>query len=230
VLPTRIGFADAWEMRDPDASRSRLWSLVGIGGDDVMGFGPDLSRGVPTFVVAGPAKSGRSTTLMNMARSYLAQGVRLVIAAPRPSPLRELDGRDGVLKVFDEDDIESDELREAIDSATPEEPIVVLVDDGEVLEDCDAETVFKRIVQRGAERGLGLVIAGDEEDVCSGFSGWQVEMKKGRRGILLSPQDSSAGELIGIRTNRSMVGGPVAPGKGLLHLGDGEPLTVTTPM
>ncbi|MFE2532866.1 FtsK/SpoIIIE domain-containing protein [Streptomyces sp. NPDC059371] len=230
VLPTRIGFADAWEMRDPEASRSRLWSLVGIGGDDVRGFGPDLSQGVPTFVVAGPAKSGRSTTLMNMARSYLAQGVRLVVAAPRPSPLRELDGQEGVLKVFDEDDIEGDDLREAIDSATPEEPIVVLVDDGEVLEDCDAETVFKRIVQRGGERGLGLVIAGDEEDVCSGFSGWQVEMKKGRRGILLSPQDSSAGELIGIRTNRSMVGGPVAPGKGLLHLGDGEPLTVTTPM
>ncbi|KAB1986938.1 FtsK/SpoIIIE domain-containing protein [Streptomyces triticiradicis] len=230
VLPTRIGFAEAWEMRDPEASRSRLWSLVGIGGDDVMGFGPDLSRGVPTFVVAGPAKSGRSTTLMNMARSYLAQGVRLVVAAPRPSPLRELDGQEGVLKVFDEDDIESDDLREAIDSATPKEPVVVLVDDGEVLEDCDAGTVFKRIVQRGAERGLGLVIAGDEEDVCSGFSGWQVEMKKGRRGILLCPQDSSAGELIGIRTNRSMVGGPVAPGKGLLHLGDGEPLTVTTPM
>ncbi|MGW6256982.1 FtsK/SpoIIIE domain-containing protein [Streptomyces sp. NPDC055085] len=230
VLPTRITFADAWEMRDPDASRSRLWGLVGIGGDDIMGFGPDLSQGVPTFVIAGPAKSGRSTTLMNMARSYLAQGVRLVIAAPRPSPLRELDGQEGVLKVFDEDDIEGDDLREAIDSATPEEPIVVLVDDGEVLEDCDAETVFKRIVQRGGERGLGLVIAGDEEDVCSGFSGWQVEMKKGRRGILLSPQDSSAGELIGIRTNRSMVGGPVAPGKGLLHLGDGEPLTVTTPM
>ncbi|MFE2302337.1 FtsK/SpoIIIE domain-containing protein [Streptomyces sp. NPDC059445] len=230
VLPTRIGFADAWEMRDPEASRSRLWSLVGIGGDDVQGFGPDLSQGVPTFVVAGPAKSGRSTTLMNMARSYLAQGVRLVVAAPRPSPLRELEGQEGVLKVFDEDDIESDDLREAIDSATPEEPIVVLVDDGEVLEDCDAETVFKRIVQRGGERGLGLVIAGDEEDVCSGFSGWQVEMKKGRRGILLSPQDSSAGELIGIRTNRSMVGGPVAPGKGLLHLGDGEPMTVTTPL
>ncbi|MFF4353668.1 FtsK/SpoIIIE domain-containing protein [Streptomyces sp. NPDC001530] len=230
VLPTRISFNDAWEMRDPDASRSKLWGLVGIGGDDIMGFGPDLAQGVPTFVIAGPAKSGRSTTLMNLARSYLAQGVRLVIAAPRPSPLRELDGQKGVLKVFDEDDIESDDLREAIDSATPEEPIVVLVDDGEVLEDCDAETVFKRIVQRGGERGLGLVIAGDEEDVCSGFSGWQVEMKKGRRGILLSPQDSSAGELIGIRTNRSMVGGPVAPGKGLLHLGDGEPLTVTTPM
>ncbi|MFF2844779.1 FtsK/SpoIIIE domain-containing protein [Streptomyces sp. NPDC058001] len=230
VLPTRVGFTEAWEMRDPEASGSKLWSLVGIGGDDIMGFGPDLSQGVPTFVIAGPAKSGRSTTLMNMARSYLEQGVRLVIAAPRPSPLRELDGREGVLKVFTGDDIESDDFNEAVESATPEEPIVVLVDDGETLEDADCERELKRLVQRGGERGLALVIAGDEEEVCGGFSGWQVEMKKGRRGILLSPQDSGSGDLIGIRTTRSMVGGPIAPGKGLLHLGDGEPLTVTTPM
>ncbi|MEU7683870.1 hypothetical protein, partial [Streptomyces spectabilis] len=31
------------------------------------------------------AKSGRSTVLMNVARSCLAQGVRLVVAAPRQS-------------------------------------------------------------------------------------------------------------------------------------------------
>lgn len=230
VLPSRISFADAWAMRDPEASQSPLWGLVGIGGDNLNGFGPDLAQGVPAFVIAGPAKSGRSTVLMNLARSYLSQGVRLVIAAPRPSPMRELDGQEGVLRVFAKDDIEGDDLEEAIDSATPETPIVVLVDDGELLEDCDAEPVFKRIVQRGAERGVALVIAGDEEDVCSGFSGWQVDAKKARRGILLSAQDSSSGELIGIRTTRSMVGGPVAPGKGLLHLGDGEHFSVTTPM
>lgn len=229
-LPSRINFADAWEMRDPEASRSKLWALAGIGGDDIMGFGPDLAQGVPTFVVAGPAKSGRSTTLMNLARSYMTQGVRLVIAAPRPSPLRELEGQEGILKVFKDDDIESDDFKEVVESATPEDPIIWIIDDGEVLEDCDAEREFKRLVQRGSERGLGLVIGGDEEEVCSGFSGWQVEAKKGRRGILLSPQDSSSGELIGIRTTRSMVGGPIAPGKGLLHTGSGEPVTVTTPM
>ncbi|AJE83097.1 cell division FtsK/SpoIIIE [Streptomyces albus] len=229
-LPSRISFPEAWELRDPELSRSRMWGLVGIGGDEIMGFGPDLASGVPAFVVAGPAKSGRSTVLMNFARSYLAQSVRLVIAAPRQSPLRELDGSEGVLKVFMEDDIDEDDFEEAIDSASPEEPIVVLVDDGEILEDCDAESQFKRLIQRGSERGLGLIIAGDENDVCSGFSGWQVDAKKARRGILLSPQDSSSGELIGIRTTRSMVGGQVAPGKGLLHLGDGEHFTVTTPL
>ncbi|MGW0628157.1 FtsK/SpoIIIE domain-containing protein [Streptomyces sp. NPDC002758] len=228
-LPSRISFPEAWEMRDPEASRSRLWGLVGIGGDEIVGFGPDLAEGVPAFVIAGPAKSGRSTVLMNFAQSFLSQGIRLVIAAPRQSPLRRLDGTEGVLKVFTGDDIDEDEFEEVIDSASLEEPIAVLVDDGEILEDLDAASHMKRIVSRGAERGLALVIAGDEEDVCSGFSGWQVDAKKARRGILLSPQESSSGDLIGVRLSRSMVGGQIAPGKGMLHLGDGELRTVVVP-
>ncbi|WP_406474654.1 FtsK/SpoIIIE domain-containing protein [Streptomyces sp. NBC_01615] len=230
VLPSRISFADAWAMRDPQTAAGPLWALVGVGGDELTAFGPDLAQGIPAFVIGGPVKSGRSTVLLNFARSYLAQGVRLIVAAPRQSPLRELEGQEGVLKVFTGRDIDEDELTEAIGSATPATPIVVLVDDAEVLDDCDAEDVFKRILQSGVEDGLALVIAGDEEEICDGFSGWQVDAKKARRGILLSPQESSAGELIGIRTNRSMVGGPVTPGKGMLHLGSGEHMTVTTPM
>ncbi|MGW6531025.1 FtsK/SpoIIIE domain-containing protein [Streptomyces venezuelae] len=232
TLPSRISFEEAWELRDPDASRSKLWALVGIGGDEVMGHGPDLAEGVPAFVIAGPAKSGRSTVLMNMARSFRTQGVRLVVAAPRQSPLRALEGTEGVLKVFTGDDIDEDEFEELIDEAeaSTEDPVVVLIDDAEILEDADAASHFKRIIQRGTDLGLAMVIAGDEEDVCSGFSGWQVDAKKGRRGILLSPQDSSSGDLIGLRISRSMVGGPVAPGKGMLHLGTGEISTVTTPL
>ena len=228
-LPSRISFPEAWEMRDPEASRSRLWALIGIGGDEIVGFGPDLADGVPSFVIAGPAKSGRSTVLMNVAQSLLAQGTRLVVAAPRQSPVRQLEGAEGVLKVFTGDDIDEDEFEELIDGASPEKPIAVLVDDGEILEDCDAESQMKKIVSRGAERGLALVIAGDEEDVCSGFSGWQVDAKKARRGILLSPQESSSGDLIGLRVSRQMVGGQVTPGKGMLHLGDGELRTVVVP-
>ncbi|CAM5473181.1 Cell division protein FtsK OS=Streptomyces tendae OX=1932 GN=F3L20_02660 PE=4 SV=1 [Streptomyces tendae] len=228
-LPSRISFPEAWEMRDPEASRSKLWALIGIGGDEIVGFGPDLADGVPSFVIAGPAKSGRSTVLMNVAQSLLAQGTRLVVAAPRQSPVRQLEGTEGVLKVFTGDDIDEDEFEELIDGASPEEPIAVLVDDGEILEDCDAESQMKKIVSRGAERGLALVIAGDEEDVCSGFSGWQVDAKKARRGILLSPQESSSGDLIGLRVSRQMVGGQVTPGKGMLHLGDGELRTVVVP-
>lgn len=34
-LPSRISFPEAWEMHDPEASRSRLWALIGIGGDEI---------------------------------------------------------------------------------------------------------------------------------------------------------------------------------------------------
>ncbi|MER6078655.1 FtsK/SpoIIIE domain-containing protein [Streptomyces sp. NPDC001833] len=229
VLPSRISFEEAWAMRTPAAAAAPLWALVGVGGDELTAFGPDLAQGVPAFVIGGPAKSGRSTTLLGFARSYLANGVRIVVAAPRQSPLRELDGQEGVLKVFTGRDVDEDELTEVLSSASPAEPIVVLVDDAEVLDDCDAEDVFKRIVERGTEEGLAVVIAGDEDEICDGFSGWQVDAKKARRGILLSPQESGSGELIGIRTTRAMVGGPIQPGKGMLHLGSGEHVTVTTP-
>ncbi|MEU5096858.1 FtsK/SpoIIIE domain-containing protein [Streptomyces sp. NPDC020996] len=230
VLPSRISFEDAWAMRDPATTSSPLWALAGVGGDELTAYGPDLAEGVPAFVIGGPAKSGRSTMLLAFARSFLGKGVRIVVAAPRPSPLRELDGQEGVLRVFTGRDVDEDELEEVIGSAKPEEPVVVLVDDAEVLDDCDAEDVLKRIIERGAEEGLAVVIAGDEDEICDGFSGWQVDAKKARRGILLSPQESGSGELIGIRTTRSMVGGPITPGKGMLHLGSGEHLTVTTPL
>ncbi|MEU9554938.1 FtsK/SpoIIIE domain-containing protein [Streptomyces fumanus] len=230
-LPSRISFAEAWELRDPEASRSRLWALAGIGGDEIVGFGPDLAAGVPAFVIGGPAKSGRSTVLVNIARSLLAQGTRLVLAAPRQSPLRALDGTDGVLRLLTGDDIDEDEFEELLDEAepSPERPVAVLIDDAEILEDCDAASQMKKIVSRGAERGLALVLAGDEEDVCSGFSGWQVDAKKARRGILLSPQETSSGDLIGLRLSRGLVGGQITPGRGMLHLGDGELRTVVVP-
>jgi hypothetical protein len=77
---------------------------------------------------------------------------------------------------------------------------------------------------------LGIVIAGDAEDVCGGFGGWQVDLKKARRGLLLSPQNMSDGELVGIRLQRGSIGQPVQPGRGLLHPGDNTVHTVQVPL
>jgi S-DNA-T family DNA segregation ATPase FtsK/SpoIIIE len=74
------------------------------------------------------------------------------------------------------------------------------------------------------------VIAGDAESVCGGFSGWQVELKKARRGLVLAPQSITDGDLIGARLPRSVIGQPVHPGRGVLHLGDGELITIQVPV
>ena len=151
----------------------------------------------------------------------------MVLATPRPSPLRDLDGTPGVRAVFTGSDIPALELAAALESAGG--PCVVLVDDAELLRDCDAADVLRSVMRSGDERPQGLVIAGGADDICTGFSGWQVDVKKSRQGALLSPQGTTDGELIGVRLPRSAVGGPVVPGRALLHLGDTLLHTVQVP-
>jgi S-DNA-T family DNA segregation ATPase FtsK/SpoIIIE len=77
--------------------------------------------------------------------------------------------------------------------------------------------------------GRALVLAGNADSICTGLSGWQVEAKKSRQGVLLSPQGSTDGDLIGARIPRSAVGQPVHPGRALMHLGTGALVTVAVP-
>jgi S-DNA-T family DNA segregation ATPase FtsK/SpoIIIE len=226
VLPSRISFEDAWAMRPADAGP--LFALVGVGGDDLTGVGPDLAAGGPGFVVAGPGRSGKSTVLAVMAEALLRQGASLVIGAPKASPLRGLAGRDGVLDVVTEAAAPADRWRELL-TADPSRPLVVLLDDGDVLRDCPASEVFRDILKGSAGPGRTLVLGGNADSICTGLSGWQVEAKKSRQGVLLSPQGTTDGDLIGVRIPRSAVGGPVQPGRGLVHLGDSSLVTVAVP-
>jgi S-DNA-T family DNA segregation ATPase FtsK/SpoIIIE len=107
---------------------------------------------------------------------------------------------------------------------------VVLLDDGDVLRDVPASEVFRDIVKGVAGPGRALVLGGNADSICTGLSGWQVEAKKSRQGVLLSPQGSTDGDLVGVRLPRSAVGGQVQPGRGLLHLGDSALLTVALPL
>jgi S-DNA-T family DNA segregation ATPase FtsK/SpoIIIE len=230
VLPARLTFADAWEMRDPAASDARLWALIGVGGDELTGLGPDLAVGTRAFIIAGPPKSGRSTLLRNIAETYLSRGVRLVISTPRTSsPLRELEGRDGVVQVLTGNKLAADQVKEALAGASPEDPVVMLMDDAEELRRCDAGDELKAVITRGAERGTAIVLAGDAEEVGGGLSGWQPEAKKARRGVLLSPRNHRQGDLIGAKLPRSAAVDKVQPGSGILHLGDGTPVAVKIP-
>jgi S-DNA-T family DNA segregation ATPase FtsK/SpoIIIE len=227
VLPSRLSFEQAWEMRRADAGPQ--FALVGVGGDELTGVGPDLTgaRG-PAFVVAGPARSGKSTLLAVMAESLLRQGTTVVVGAPRPSPLRALAGRPGVLAVVEDASASGERWRELL-TAEPERPLVVLLDDGDLLRDCPASEVFRDVVKGVVGPGRALVLAGNADSICTGLSGWQVEVKKSRQGVLLSPQGSTDGDLVGVRVPRGAVGQPVQPGRGLLHLGDSALVTVAVP-
>jgi hypothetical protein len=226
-LPERISFDEAWSMRDP--ATPTLWALAGVTGEERRAYGPDLATGTaPAFIVAGPPGSGRSTALVNISRALLAADARVVLVAPKASPLREVAGQSGVVDCFVHDALGTAELEAALSSASPEEPVVVVMDDAEVLDKCDAGRLLKSVVHHGFEEGTALVV-GCREDKLPFSLGWLEETKKAHRGLLLSPQERSTGDVIGIRTSDSITGWTIAPGRGWLHLGDGKLMPVAVP-
>ena len=226
VLPSRISFEDAWALRP--ASAGPLFAMVGVGGDTLTALGPDLSAGAPCFIVGGPGRSGRSTILLSMAQSFLAGGSRVILVTPRPSPLRALASAPGVVRLFEGTDLDEEQFAETL--AEVSGPCVVVMDDAEVLRDCDASSELSRLIAFGADSRRALVFGGNAENLGMGFGGWQIEAKRARRGCLIAPSTLPEGDLIGVRLSHGMLGQPARPGRCLLNVGDGTLVTVTVPM
>jgi len=225
-LPSTITVDAAYQYVGPEAAQP-MWALLGVGGDDLTAFGMDLAGDAPSFLVGGPAKSGRSTMLAVMTESLLRGGTEVVILAPRPSVLRDFEGRDRVRAVLTGTELTEEELAPHLDPDGT--PVVLVVDDGELLADAPAKSWLRAYQRTAADNRRGLILGGDASEVASGFSGWQVDVKKSRRGALLSPQDRFDGDLVGASLPRSAVATQVTPGKALVHLGSGELMTVLVP-
>jgi S-DNA-T family DNA segregation ATPase FtsK/SpoIIIE len=133
-----------------------------------------------------------------------------------------------VLGLFTEEDVAPEELAALLDKAGSD-PVAVLMDDAEIFRNCSAAEELRAIINGVGSLPHALVLGGAADGMCSGFSGWQVEAKRARQGALLSPQNTGDGDLIGVRLGRSAVTSTVTPGRALLHLGDGQPLTVQVP-
>ncbi|WP_239082329.1 FtsK/SpoIIIE domain-containing protein [Actinoplanes teichomyceticus] len=225
-VPAQIGYAQAVAL--PQAATGAGWVMAGVGGEhQLLRYGPDLATGVPAFGIGGPAKSGRSTMLTSMARSALDAGQQVIVLAPRTSPVRDLAGRPGVLAVLTGTDVSPEELTGALARVTGR--ALIVVDDAATLRDAAASGELRDVIRNGEARQLAVIYAGDPEDLSVGFSGWLVDARRSRRGALLSPQNRTDGDLIGLRLQRAAVGQPVRPGRAMLHLGDGEPITVQVP-
>lgn len=205
-----------------------MWSLVGVGGDQLLAHGIDFERDAPTFVVAGPARSGKSTLLDVMARTLLTSGSELVIACPRSSPLRGLADHAGVRALFTHAELTEDDLAPHLDPDG--KPVVLVIDDGEMLSDVPAKVWLRGYIRSASDNRRGLILGGNSAEICAGFSGWQIDLKKNRRGALLSPQNTIDGDLLGVRLARSMVSPRVIPGRALVHLGDGSLTTLQIPV
>jgi DNA segregation ATPase FtsK/SpoIIIE, S-DNA-T family len=182
---------------------------------------------MPAFIVAGPARSGRSSVLLSMTRAFVSGGAQVILVTPRPSPLRSLAGGPGITCSFEQSDLGQDELAAALAALTG--PGVVVIDDADLLADCEADRELSKIITRSAGRHVGLVLAGDPDTLASGFAGWLADARRARRGCLTAPQTLPEGDLVGARLSHAHLGHPIRPGRALLNAGDGTLVTITVP-
>jgi DNA segregation ATPase FtsK/SpoIIIE, S-DNA-T family len=210
ALPPRITRAETYRL-DPDfVPPSPMWALAGAGGDQLSPQGIDIRDEGPGVVVAGPARSGRSTTLLTMARSLIAAQTPILVITPRRSPLRALEGTPGVVAVLGADfDIEF--LRAELN---PLDRYVVLVDDAEMLFDAPNAPILERIIVTGRDADHGLILAGTTGDLGRCYSGFIPAALKSRCGVLVTVDTPDDGDLFGVRLPRNAAPGPM--GRGLI--------------
>ena len=207
-LPVRISYDETLKL-DPDfAPPSPLWALLGVGGDELSPRGLDVRDEGPGLVIAGPPRSGRSSTLMAMARSLLAQDTPVVVITPRRSPLRSLEGEKGVLAVIGTD---AAALKDAIDG---HERYVVVADDAELLFNGPLSEPLEKILLSGRDADHGLIMAGPVGDLTRAYTGFIPQALKSRCGVLVAVETPTDGDLFGVRLPRNAGPGPL--GRGLL--------------
>ncbi|MFE0733196.1 FtsK/SpoIIIE domain-containing protein [Streptomyces antibioticus] len=224
-LPGMIGFQEAMDAV-PSEMRRPLWALVGVGGDAGVPLGYDFAAGGGSFMVAGPPRSGRSTTLASMCVSLLLGGTSLVVLTPRDSQLRRLAAHD-LARVITDPDPSGDMVSEAL-AAVAGRPAVVVVDDADLLLNCRADKVLRQVASSGRDRGQGLLLSGLPESMSS--LGWVGMARRSRRGVLLGPKSIGEGDLIGCRISAEQVRTPLVTGRGWTASDGGTAITVQVPL
>lgn len=195
--------------------------VLGVGGDELDPVEVDLAEALPGFLVAGPPGSGRSSTLLTIAKDLQDNGVPVVAVAPRPSPLRDLPGLAGCVTGRD--------AAADLETLVGDGDCAVLVDDAELLVDSGLSYALEKAVRDARDAGTVVVAAGTTEDLVTGYRGFVVDLRRSRTGLLLSPQSAADGDLLGVRLSRA-TGGDVQRGRGLLAVrGRVQPLQVALP-
>ncbi|GAA1755030.1 FtsK/SpoIIIE domain-containing protein [Luedemannella helvata] len=229
-LPDEINTAEAEALRVGARPAGPAVCSPAVGGDRLGPVDVDLADAGGSFLVAGPQRAGRSTALMTIAATLAGRrtgDLPVLAVAPRPSPLRDLAGGEGVLDVLTGD---PQEVAAGIADALAAGPFALVVDDGELLgADYELAELLDGFARDARDRGCLLVAAVTTEDVLANpYRGWLATARRPRSGLLLNPASHLDGDVFGLRLPRS-TGGGWPRGRALLALrGEATTVHITT--
>jgi DNA segregation ATPase FtsK/SpoIIIE, S-DNA-T family len=179
---------------------------IGIDGEALESMTIELHPGDHLFV-AGPPRSGVSTSLEHLARALRAvdETVILVGVAGPSSPLASTGE---LFDAFGSPEALDAVLRRALDGSSRR--WAVFVDDAHLI---DEAAPIEALVRAGSH--VRLVVGGRSDQLHGHFSHWTRAVRRSGRGLLLQPRLDADGDLLGVRLPRRL---PVqfVPGRGFL--------------
>ncbi|WP_353950781.1 FtsK/SpoIIIE domain-containing protein [Knoellia sp. S7-12] len=181
---------------------------VGLSAETGSTASLDPERHGRRILVAGHARTGRSTTLATIGRSALADGRPVAVVEGRGGNVGR---RVGATVLVDPWDVQG-----LIDAKRRHPDLVVLIDDADRLDGTPVEPVLGEILAL-VDRDAGLVVAATTLTAVSlAFRGIVHTVAREQSGILLSPRAPSDGDAFAIRAPRGLA--PL-PGRALLVSG-----------
>ena len=185
IVETSRGTSDRWELG------------VGIRDSDLEPVSLVLYEGEHALV-AGPARSGKSSALLTLIESmhHADPTARVFAVAYHRSPLRESQQVSRFASTTDELNAMFDEVLVSGGGA------LVVVDDAEIVDDDQG-----RLAQllTGRLPGVHVLAAGKNDALRTLWGHWTQTVRRSRTGLLLQPNLDSDGDLLGTRLpNRGM--------------------------
>jgi DNA segregation ATPase FtsK/SpoIIIE, S-DNA-T family len=191
-LATEIPFA---ALRAVAGLDDRPWQIpIGVAERDRSPVGLTAYQGEHALVT-GPARSGKSTTLLTIAAACRAArpDVTVVAVAGPRSPL----GGDELVDQLVTPAQIGDTLGPLVDETGG--VVLVLVDDAEALDDVGG--VLDRL-STSERPDLLFVAAGRNDGIRSGYSHWTRPMRRSKLGVLLRPNVDLDGDILGAQVPR----------------------------
>ncbi len=219
ALPSEIGAATVLATA-PAVRRGHI--PVAVGGDRLELVTVDAAN-TPMLVV-GPPSSGRTNALRFICRWARADGRQVLGFTPSANLLSADLGDDALIGIDHDQEQVVERLRGLSDGS------VVLIDDGERLKEGPLAPVMGALMRQARDRGFHVVLGGGVSELSAGFSGWVVEARSGRKGVLLSPQEALQGDVFGGRVARTSLVPRVQPGRGVVFPGSGDQIAVQVPL
>ncbi len=204
-LPWRITALPERVTVDTMPAGEGLW--LGLAGDDAAPTKLPLGPGRRRLVVAGPNRSGRSSSLATIGAGLLEQGRHLAVVSPRRSALSAWASATGCQQLTQHD---ADDL---IAARRSDPDLCLLVDDVELVDGSPVEAPLVGVARLVDDTDGVLVVASELARANAAFRGLVPEVARDGFGILLGASVPADGDVLGVRIDPERIR---RPGRGHL--------------